>query len=159
MQQLNSTPLLQSVNRFACLTEESINVNNTSDTAPEPLGDIQTAPKPTPHCQVPKWECQLSKCYVVASMPSLKSLHLKVELQTTDTGEVLATNALLDCGTTGLFINMEYVKWKWLTVQNLARPIPVYNVEGTLNEAGAISGIGDAVLWYMSEKPVGRDQA
>jgi hypothetical protein len=84
--------------------------------------------------------CQKIKCYMVASSPSPKSLHLKVELQTTDTREVLATNALLDCGATGLFIDMEYVKQKWLTVQNLARPIPVYNVDGALNEAGAISG-------------------
>jgi hypothetical protein len=43
---------------------------------------------------------------------------------------------------------MEYVKQKWLTVQNLARPIPVYNIDGTLNEAGAISGIVDIVLRY-----------
>jgi hypothetical protein len=85
---------------------------------------------------------------VVASTPGPKSLHLKVELQTTDTGEVLATNALLDCGATGLFIDTEYVKWKQLTVRNLARPIPVYNVNGTLNEAGAISGIVDIVLQY-----------
>jgi hypothetical protein len=55
MQQVNSMPLLQSVNRFACLAEESINVNNTSDAAPEPVEDIQIAPKPTCH-QVPKWE-------------------------------------------------------------------------------------------------------
>jgi hypothetical protein len=81
-------------------------------------------------------------------MPGPKSLHLKVELKTTDTGEVLATNALLDCGATGLFIDTEYVKQKRLTVRNLARPIPVYNVDGTLNEAGAISGIVDVVLRY-----------
>jgi hypothetical protein len=31
---------------------------------------------------------------------------------------------------------------------NLARPIPVYNVDGTLNEAGAIRGIVDIVLRY-----------
>jgi hypothetical protein len=148
MQQVNSTPLLQSVNRFACLAEESINVNNTSDAAPEPSEEVQITPKPTPHRQVPKWEHQLPKHYVVASMPGPKSLHLKVELQTTDTGEVLATNALLDCGATGLFIDTEYVKWKRLTVRNLARPIPVYNVDGTLNEAGAISGIVDVVLRY-----------
>jgi hypothetical protein len=94
------------------------------DAAPEPVEDIQITPKPTPH--------RLLKHYVVASTPSPKSLHLKVELQTTDTGEVLATNALLDCGATGLFIDTE----------------PVYNVDGTLNEAGAISGIVDVVLWY-----------
>jgi hypothetical protein len=116
MQQVNSKPLLQSVNRFACLAKESIDVNNTSDAAPEPVEDIQIAPKPTPCCQVPNWEHQLLKRYVVASMPGPKSLHLKVELQTTDTGEVLATNALLDCGATGLFIDTEYVKQKWLTV-------------------------------------------
>jgi hypothetical protein len=148
MQQVNSTPLLQSVNRFAYLTEESINVNNTSDTALKPLEGVQTAPKPTSCHQVPKWECQMPKRYVVASTPGPKSLHLKVELQTTDTGDVLAANALLDCGATGLFINTEYVKRKQLTVQNLARPIPVYNVNGTLNEVGAISGIVDVVLWY-----------
>jgi hypothetical protein len=49
MQQVNSMPLLQSINRFACLAEESINVNNTSDAAPEPVEDVQIAPKPTPH--------------------------------------------------------------------------------------------------------------
>jgi hypothetical protein len=113
---VNSTPLLQSVNRFACLAEESINVNNTSDAAPEPVEDVQIAPNLTPHCQVPKWEHRLLKHYVVASTPGPKFLHLKVELQTTDTREVLATNALLDCGATGLFIDMEYVKWKQLTV-------------------------------------------
>jgi hypothetical protein len=85
---------------------------------------------------------------VVASTPGPKSLHLKVELQTTDTREVLATNALLDCGATSLFIDTEYVKRKRLTVRNLARPIPVYNVNGTFNEAGAISGIVDVVLQY-----------
>jgi hypothetical protein len=49
-------------------------------------------------------------------MPGPKSLHLKVELQTTDTGEVLATNALLGCRATSLFIDTEYVKQKRLTV-------------------------------------------
>jgi hypothetical protein len=57
MQQVNSMPLLQSVNRFARLAEESINVNNTSDAAPEPVEDVQIAPKPTPRRRVPKWEC------------------------------------------------------------------------------------------------------
>jgi hypothetical protein len=87
---VTSMPLLQSVNRFACLTEESINVNNTSDAVPEPVEDVQIAPKLTPCCQVPKWECQLLKHYVVASTPGPQSLHPKVELQTTDTREVLA---------------------------------------------------------------------
>jgi hypothetical protein len=85
---------------------------------------------------------------VVASTPSPKLLHLKVELQTTDAREVLRTNALLDCGATSLFVDTEYVKQKRLTVRNLARPILVYNVGGILNEAGAISGIVDIVLWY-----------
>jgi hypothetical protein len=66
MQQVNSTPLLQSVNRFACLAEESINVNNTSDATPEPVEDVQIAPKPTLRCRVPKWGRRLPKCYVVA---------------------------------------------------------------------------------------------
>jgi hypothetical protein len=53
-------------------------------------------PSPLPAAKYLKWECQLPKHCVVASLPGPKSLHLKVELYTTNTGEVLVTNALLD---------------------------------------------------------------
>ena len=98
--------------------------------------------------RIPKWERRLPKRYVVAATPGPRSLNLKVELQSTDTGDVIATNALLDCGATGLFIDTEYVRKHRLTVRTLARPIPVFNVDGTANEAGSIRGTVDLVLRY-----------
>ena len=105
--------------------------------------------------RIPKWERQLPKRYVVAATPGPCSLNLKVELQTTDTGDVLATNALLDCGATGLFIDSEYVHKNRLTVRTLAGPIPVYNVDGTANKAGSIRGVVDLVLCYNGHSPNG----
>src|SRR3979490_2444529 len=58
------------------------------------------------------------------------------------------TSALVDCGATGLFINTEYVRSNNLSTRRLTSPIPVYNVDGTANEAGAITEIADVVLRY-----------
>lgn len=109
---------------------------------------VPALPNPTPQCHVPKWECHLPKHYVVAATPSPRSLNLRVELRITDTGKVHATSALLDCGTTGMFIDAEYVHKNRLTVRTLVCPIPVYNIDQTANEAGAISRIIDLVLCY-----------
>src|SRR5215216_547458 len=120
-----------------------------TDTNDAPTSQIVT---PTPariaRIRVPKWERQLPKRYVLATTPGPKSLNLKVELQTTDTGDVLTTDALLDSGATGMFIDTEYVRKHRLTTRALARAIPVYNVDGTANEAGAITGVVDMVLHY-----------
>jgi hypothetical protein len=63
-------------------------------------------------------------------------------------GEVHTTAALLDSGATGLFMNLEFVKRKQLTTKPLSRPIPVYNVDRSLNEAGSISEVVKVVLQY-----------
>jgi hypothetical protein len=46
---------------------------------------------------------------VVATTLSSKSLIVKVEIQSTDTGEVKSRPALIDCGATGQFMNHAYV--------------------------------------------------
>lgn len=56
-----------------------------------------------------KWERRLPRRYIVAAMPSPMLLKLKVDIQTTDTGESHNLTALLDSGATGLFINMEFI--------------------------------------------------
>jgi hypothetical protein len=58
------------------------------------------------------------------------------------------TSVLVDCGTTGLFIDTEYVHLNNISTRRLTTPIPVYNVDGTANEAGAITEIADVVLRY-----------
>jgi hypothetical protein len=125
-------------------------VEEASDTdapIPELVERPRTSPLPLEKLQKQlKWEKQLPERYVVASSPSLNSLELQVSIQTTDTGEVHSTKAFLDCGAMGMFANSDFVKRKCLTTRMLSCPIPVYNVDGSPNEAGSIKEVVDVVL-------------
>ena len=94
------------------------------------------------------WERRLPKKFVIATTPSDNSLNIDVEIETTDTVMKRNTSALVDCGATGLFIDTEYVRLNNLSTRRLTTPIPVYNVDGTANEAGAITEIADIILRY-----------
>jgi len=78
------------------------------------------------------------------------SLKLKVKLETTDTGEVKSINFFVDSGATREFIDCHYTKSNWLHTRKLSEPIPVYNVDGTLNEAGSITEVVDLILRYWN---------
>ena len=149
---MNSTPLLQSLNRFAPLfVDESLQSKSSAFSELENDSPaVHHNPKPLrPHPKrIPKWERRLPERYVLAATPSASSFDLKVEIQTTDTGDVHAIPALLDSGATGLFIDPDFVRSKHLTTRPLSRAIPVYNVDGSPNEAGAIREVVDVVLRY-----------
>ena len=81
--------------------------------------------------------------------PGSKLLKLPISMQTTDTGTVLLMRGLLD-GMTDLFVNSNFLQQNNLITKKLSQPIPVYNVDRTLNEAGSISEVWDAVLWYCN---------
>jgi hypothetical protein len=66
-------------------------------------------------------------------------LETRVILTTIDDSQSLETTALLDSGCTGSTINICFVKQHNLPTQQLPRPIPVYNADGTLNANGAIT--------------------
>ncbi|KDR70602.1 hypothetical protein GALMADRAFT_18751, partial [Galerina marginata CBS 339.88] len=53
-----------------------------------------------------------------------------------------------DTGATGDFIDKDYVKELGLPTWNLSQPVQVFNVDGTLNEAGLISKVVDAIMTY-----------
>jgi hypothetical protein len=55
--------------------------------------------------QCPNWEKHPDR-FVVALAISDNSLELNIALQTTDTGEVFSTAALLDCGATDKFVHL-----------------------------------------------------
>jgi len=52
----------------------------------------------------------------------------------------------MDSRATGEFIDHHYAKSNWLHPCKLSEPIPVYNVDGTLNEAGSITEVVDLIL-------------
>ena len=87
----------------------------------------------------------------MAATPGPKSLVIKVEIQTTDTAEVKSGPALIDCGATCQFMDHDYVEWNMLTTWKLRRAIPVFNVDGSPNEAGSITEIVDVILHYKEQ--------
>ncbi|GLB43461.1 putative retrotransposable element tf2 155 kda protein type 1-like [Lyophyllum shimeji] len=97
---------------------------------------------------LPRWEKRLPRRFVLAATPSRNSLSLAVEVETTDTQEILGLKALLDSGASGLFLHIRFVREHGLTTRTLSRPIPVNNVDGTANAAGAITEVVDLVLRY-----------
>jgi hypothetical protein len=71
-----------------------------------------------------------------------------VEIKSTETQRKQDIRALVDCGATGLFIDQEYVKSNRLPTKKLSRVIPVFNVDGTPNEAGCITEVVELIVRY-----------
>jgi transposase InsO family protein len=67
------------------------------------------------------------------------SLLMSAALTTIDDRRTFGTRALIDSGCTGSTIDAGFVAAKGINTHKLARPIPVYNADGTLNAGGAIS--------------------
>jgi len=81
-------------------------------------------------------------------MPGKRSLHIVVQLQTTDTREIHGMECLIDCGVDGEFLDMEYIQCNNIPTWKLSTPIPVNNVNGSPNENGPIMEIADLILCY-----------
>ncbi|KAF8229488.1 hypothetical protein L208DRAFT_1480523 [Tricholoma matsutake] len=148
-------PSLPVHNRFEVLSVEFPENESISVTAPlsDPsklAKDVPALPisPSTPCPKIKSWERKLPRKYIVVSTPSAHSLNLVIELQTTDTGQILGVSVLLDSGVTGLFIDSHLVQQHRLNTRSLSRLIPVYNVDGSPNEAGAIQEVADLVLHY-----------
>jgi hypothetical protein len=74
------------------------------------------------------------------------SLLVDVEIESTGTVVKRCTQALIDCGATGCFIDIEWAKLNNIPTRPLTKPIPVYNIDSTENDAGMITDI--AALFY-----------
>jgi hypothetical protein len=55
---------------------------------------------------------------------------------------------LIDSGTTGCFIDIEWVKLNNVPTRPLTKLILVYNVDSTANDTSAITDIADVILRY-----------
>jgi hypothetical protein len=71
-----------------------------------------------------------------------------LDLESVETAVQMLVKALVNCGMTGDFIDSEYVISRNLPVQCLSQPIPVLNMDGSLNQAGGITGIVDMMVDY-----------
>ena len=69
---------------------------------------------------------------------SQNAFEVKVNIQT-PAGEMCKVLALLDLGCTGTTMDQQFAKEKGLETHKLPQPIPVYNVDGSINQAGSIT--------------------
>jgi hypothetical protein len=60
----------------------------------------------------------------------------------------LSQQAFIDCSATGCFIDIEWAQLNNVPTPPLTKPIPVYNVDSTANDARAITDIADVILHY-----------
>jgi hypothetical protein len=145
------TPSLSRSNRFSVLpVDEVVEIDEIDKKIQVVQNSIGNA---EPRVFRPKWERRLPPKLVIASTDESsqsRSLKLKVDIETTDTGEVKSLNALVDCGATGRFIDRSYVRSNRLMTKTLSRPVPVYNVDGSLNESGSITEVVDLILRYKN---------
>jgi len=134
------------VNKFTVLTVEDTNTIDSEliDTPPS----ISSVSAPL---RKPKWEKRLPKLLSISTLHMQgTSLLLPVKIGTTDTSKLHSVKALLDCRATGSLINRDFVRLREMNTRTLSRNIPVFNVDGSPNEAGQISEVVDVVLCYKT---------
>jgi len=134
------------VNKFTVLT---IKDPNTIDS------ELVDAPPPIPLISAllckPKWEKRLPKLLSISALDARgTSLLLPVEIGTMDTSELHSVEAFLDCGATGSLIDRDFVRLKGMNTRTLSYNIPVFNIDGSPNEAGQISEVVNVVLYYKT---------
>ncbi|KAJ8469029.1 hypothetical protein ONZ45_g17034 [Pleurotus djamor] len=129
-------------NRFSCLPVEEPSVR-----IPIPRRKAKVYQHP-PKTRRPGWEKRLPKRFQVSATPSALSLDMDISVQATDTESRFHLHALLDSGASGLFIHPNYVEKCGFSTRPLSSPIPVYNVDGTMNQEGSIREVVDLVLRY-----------
>ena len=99
----------------------------------------------------PKWEKRLPQKFIIAATEETPTLlKLKVKIETMDTAEKKSVTSLVDCRPTGEFIDQHYAKSNRFNLVKLSQPIPIYNVDGTPNEAGSITEVVNLILQYKN---------
>src|SRR6202453_5042449 len=79
------------------------------------------------------------------------SVLVNIGLKTLDTHNSINIDSLLDCGVSGLFIDKQFIELNDIT-RKLPRPIPIYNIDGTLNEGGTIKEAVDLIVSHGNHK-------
>ena len=75
----------------------------------------------------------------VCSMILQRGTEIPLQIHAVGSNSPLLIVALIDSGAMDKFINIDYVQSNDLCTQHLPWAIPIYNVDGTLNEAGYIT--------------------
>src|SRR5882672_10718538 len=134
-----------STNRFSVL--ETSTVGSTKDMLipQSPIDELKTE-KAMP--QEPLRQPSDPTPILISSSTLHRGMELPLCIHTIGSNTLLLINALINSGATGQFIDIDYVRSKNLCTQCLPQAIPVYNVDGTLNDAGYITEVINLMVQY-----------
>jgi len=80
----------------------------------------------------------------------LREVWLNIGVEKVDTHEGITVKALLDSGTTGMFMDKKMAAKHGFRLQKLERPVAVRNVDRTNNSGGAITHQVEVNMYYKS---------
>ena len=80
----------------------------------------------------------------------LREIWLNIGVEKVDTHEGITVKALLDSGTTGMFMDKKMAVKHGFRLQKLERPVAVRNVDRTNNSGGAITHQVEVNVYYKS---------
>ena len=148
---MKGVPILPSLNnRFSVLATLNNETRYTSQACQTEIDPVTPALSSKPSSKhYTHWQRQHIRSipsYALTRERSHRSLCIKVELESTFSGQTFAASGIVDCGAMGTFMDEQFVDKNKIPTVPLPRSIPVRNVDGTLNKAGAITRVADMVL-------------
>jgi len=75
---------------------------------------------------------------------------LQVSLMGKHSGKEISARALINSGTEGMIINSSFASKHKLMLQQLKTPLPVCNVDGSMNKAGAVLFTMIQTIWILA---------
>jgi gag-polyprotein putative aspartyl protease len=95
---------------------------------------------------------ELSVCSVLLATMNKQSMHLPIQVAGSDRRKVIETEALLDSGAGGTFMNQDFAERNKLELLPIEQPILVKNVDGMPNNKGMISQFARTRLQINGEE-------
>jgi len=77
---------------------------------------------------------------------------VKIGLERIDTQEGITVEALLDSGTIGLVMSLEFARKQGFKLKKLERPMQVRNVDGSFNKEGPIKNMVEVNIYYQGHR-------
>lgn len=146
---MNTLDMSQMPNRFSILAHYDSESAQPESQAGKPIMSFDNLPSASSPSSSSSSVYALPERVYVRSARLKFSTNIQVQIKCLDTGAQHDLQALLDSGATGLFLSTSLVERNNLNTRKLPRAIPVYNVDGTLNQGGSITEEVDVIMTYQ----------
>ena len=88
--------------------------------------------------------------HVLVALPNERTIRIPIRLSVGN--QIVETTAVVDCGATGNFIDLELISLAEFPLQCLQKPVKAYNVDGTTNSKGNIVWETQIDVLFQSRK-------